>query len=218
MPVMKVTEATFEREVLAAQLPVLIDLTAAWCEPCKVLSPIVAQVANELEGKLKVVEVDVDRSPRIAQSFAVQSIPMLVLIAGGQIVDQSLGLVDKAAILKMVKPVLPAAANEVAPKDLAELLKRGRVVPVDVREASYYARYHIPGAVNVPAADVPTRAKELLPKDGRVRVLYGRTTDDAKTLAEALRAEGVDVAFLAGGFLHWEADGFEVERGLPGKA
>ncbi len=216
MPVLKVTEATFEREVLAAQLPVLIDLTASWCEPCKVLSPIVAQIAHELEGKLKVVEIDVDRSPRIAQSFRVQSIPMLVLIAGGQIVDQSLGLVDKAAILKMVKPVLPAAADEVAPKDLAELIKRARVVPVDVRDASYYARYHIPGAVNVPAADVLTRARELLPTDGRVRVLYGRTTEDVRGLADSLRAQGVTVAFLAGGFLHWEADGFEVERGLPG--
>lgn len=216
MPVLKVTEATFEREVLAAQLPVLVDLTAAWCEPCKVLSPIVAQVARELEGKLKVVEVDIDRSPRIAESFAVQSIPMLVLIAGGQLVDQSLGVVDKAAIHKLVQPVLPRDAHEVAPKELAELIKRRRVVPVDVREAAYYARYHIPGAVNVSAAEVPARAKELLPTDGRVRVLYGRTSDDAKALAERLRAQGVEVAFLAGGFLHWEADGFEVERGLPG--
>jgi thioredoxin len=215
MPVIKVTDATFEREVLAAQLPVLIDLTAVWCEPCKALSPIVAQVAHELEGKLKVVEIDVDRSPMVAQSFRVKSIPMLVLIAGGQVVDQSLGLVDKAAILKMVKPVLPAAANEVAPKDLAELLKRKRVLPVDVREASYYARYHIPGAINVPAADVLTKAQELLPTDGRVRVLYGRTSDDAKVLVESLRTQGVDVAFLAGGFLHWEADGFEIERGVP---
>lgn len=215
MPVMKVTDATFEREVLASELPVLIDLSAEWCEPCKVLSPIVAQVAHELAGKLKVVEIDVDRSPMIAQSFRVKSIPMLVLIAGGQIVDQLLGLVDKAAILKMVKPVLPAAADEVAPKDLAELIARRRVVPVDVREPSYYARYHIPGAVNVPAVDVLLKAKELLPTDGRVRVLYGRTGDEAKSLVEGLRALGVDVAFLAGGFLHWEADGFEVERGLP---
>jgi thioredoxin 1 len=216
MSVIKVTDATFEREVLAAELPVLVDLTAVWCEPCKVLSPIVAQVATELAGKLKVVEVDVDRSPMVAQSFRVQSIPMLVLIAGGRIVDQLLGLVDKAAILRMVKPVLPAAANEIAPRELAELIARRRVQPVDVREAPYFARYRIPGAVNLPAGEVLARAKELAPVDGRVRVLYGRSGDEARTLAESLRAQGVDVGFLAGGFLHWEADGFEVERGQPG--
>ncbi len=216
MSVLKVTDATFEREVLAAELPVLVDLTAVWCEPCKALSPIVAQVATELAGKLKVVEVDVDLSPMVAQSFRAQSIPMLVLLSAGRIVDQLAGLVDKAAILRMVKPVLPAAANEIAPRELADLITRRRVLPVDVREAPYFARYRIPGAVNLPAVEVLGRAAELAPADGRIRVLYGRSGDEGRTLAESLRAHGVDVGFLAGGFLHWEADGFEIERGQPG--
>jgi thioredoxin len=213
MPIPLVVEQDFEREVLRAGLPVLIDLYADWCQPCKQLTPILEQLANELSGKLKIVRVDVEKSPMLARSFRVQSIPMLVLIAQGRPVDQVVGLVDKKTLLEMVQPYLPAAADEVTPKDLQQLLKLGRVVPVDVRDASVFGRYRIPGAINIPKENVLTRADEFEPRDGRLRVLYGRSTDDAKELAEKLRESGLDVAFLVGGFLHWEADGGEVERG-----
>jgi thioredoxin 1 len=213
MPIPLVAEQDFEREVLRAGLPVLVDLYADWCQPCKQLTPILEQIAQELSGKLKIVRVDVEKSPLLARSFRVQSIPMLVLIAQGRPADQIVGLVDKKTILEMVQPFLPAAADEVTPKDLQQLLKLGQVVPVDLREPGVFARYRIPGAVNVPKEDVPTRLAELAPTDGRLRVLYGRSTDDAKELAEKVREQGVDVAFLVGGFLHWEADGGEVERG-----
>jgi thioredoxin 1 len=213
MPIPLVGEQDFEREVLRAQVPVLIDLYADWCQPCKALAPILEQVGQELSGKLKVVRIDVERSQRLAASFRVQSIPMLVLIAQGRPVDQIVGLVDKKAILDMVQPFLPAAADEIAPKDLQQLLKLGRVVPVDVRDAGTFARYRIPGAVNIPKEDVLNRKADFVPRDRRLRVLYGRTSEDAKELAEKLREEGVEVAFLVGGFLHWEADGGEVERG-----
>jgi thioredoxin 1 len=214
MPIPLVAEQDFEREVLRAGLPVLIDLYADWCQPCKQLTPILEQVAQELSGKLKIVRVDVEKSPMLARSFRVQSIPMLVLIAQGRPVDQVVGLVDKKTLLEMVQPYLPAAADEVTPKDLQQLLKLGRVVPVDVRDASVFGRYRIPGAINIPKENVLTRADEFEPRDGRLRVLYGRSTDDAKELAEKLRESGLDVAFLVGGFLHWEADGGEVERGV----
>lgn len=213
MPIPLVAEQDFEREVLRANLPVLVDLYADWCQPCKQLAPILEQVANELQGKLKIVRIDVEKSPLIARSFRVQSIPMLVLIAQGRPVDQVVGLVDKKTLLEMVQPYLPAAADEVNTKDLQQLLKLKRVVPVDVRDAATYARYRIPGAINIAKDDVLTRVRELVPNDGRLRVLYGRTSDDAKELAEKVREQGVEVAFLAGGFLHWEADGGEVERG-----
>jgi thioredoxin len=213
MPIPLVVEQDFEREVLRAGLPVLIDLYADWCQPCKQLAPILEQIADELSGKLKIVRVDVEKSPMLARSFRVQSIPMLVLIAQGRPVDQVVGLVDKKTLLEMVQPYLPAAADEVTPKDLQQLLKLGRVVPVDVRDASVFGRYRIPGAINIPKENVLTRADEFEPRDGRLRVLYGRSTDDAKELAEKLRESGLDVAFLVGGFLHWEADGGEVERG-----
>ena len=76
MAVESVTDATFEAEVLRSELPVLVDLYADWCQPCKQLSSIVAQVAQELAGKIKVVNVDVDSNPMVAQTFRAQSIPM----------------------------------------------------------------------------------------------------------------------------------------------
>jgi thioredoxin 1 len=213
MPIPLVAEQDFEREVLRAGLPVLVDLYADWCQPCKQLTPILEQVSQELAGKLKIVRVDVERSQQIARLFRVQSIPMLVLIAQGRPVDQLVGLVDKKTLLEMVQPYLPAAADEVTTKDMQQLVKLGQVVPVDIRDPAVYARYRIPGAVNIAKADVPSRARELVPNDGRLRVLYGRSGDEAKELAEKLRESGIEVAFLVGGFLHWEADGGEVERG-----
>jgi len=213
MPIPLVSEQEFEREVLRSEVPVLVDLYADWCQPCKQLTPILEQVGSELSGKLKIVRVDVERSPMLARSFRVQSIPMLVLIAQGRPVDQIVGLTDKKTLLEMVQPHLPAAADEITPKDLQQLLQLRRVVPVDVRDAAAFARYRIPGAINIPKDDVLTKARELAPTDGRLRVLYGRTSDEAKTLAEAVRNAGIEVAYLVGGFLHWEADGGEVERG-----
>jgi thioredoxin 1 len=213
MPIPLVAEQDFEREVLRANLPVLVDLYADWCQPCKQLTPILEQIAQELSGKLKIVRIDVEKSPNLARSFRVQSIPMMVVIAQGRPVDQIVGLADKKTILEMVQPFLPAAADELTPKDMQQLLKLGRVVPVDVRESAAFARYRIPGAVNIPREQVLLSMADLAPNDGRLRVLYGRTSDDAKDLAEKVRESGVEVAFLAGGFLHWEADGGEVERG-----
>jgi len=93
------------------------------------------------------------------------------------------------------------------------LLQAGRAVPVDIREASAYARHHIPGAVSLPASEVLARAQELRPADGKVRILYGRGGDDAKELTAKVREAGIDVGYLSGGFLHWEAAGLGVERG-----
>lgn len=213
MPIQQVSEAQFEQEVLRSELPVLVDLYADWCEPCKQLEPILEQVAGELEGKLKVVRVDVEHSPMLAQAFRVQSLPMLMLLHQGRPVDQAVGMVDKKAILEMVRPVLPTGSNELQPAELAQLVTQRRVLPVDVRDASAYGRHHIPGAVHIPREELETRVEELRPSDGRLRVLYGRTGDEAKEAAESLKPKGVDVGYLTGGFLHWEADGHEVERG-----
>lgn len=213
MTVHTVTDATFEQEVLRSELPVLIDLHADWCQPCKQLSPIVEEVSRELDGKLKVVEIDVDRNPMIAQSFRVQSIPMLVVIHQGQLAGHHVGLLSKAQLLQLVEPFLPTEAAEVKPAELAQLLVARRAVPVDVREEAAFKRYRIPGAKNVPAPQVLERAAELRANDGKIRVLYARSTDEAKELAEQLREKGTEVGFLAGGFLHWEADGLEIERG-----
>ena len=212
MTVHAVTDATFEAEVLRSELPVLVDLYADWCQPCKQLSPIVAQVADELAGKIKVVKVDVDKSPMVAQTFRATSIPMLLIIAQGRVVQQHVGVLDKPGLLRLLEPVLPRSAAEVRPEELAAWLAQGKALPVDIRDAASYDRYRIPTAIHVPAEELASRVDELQPFDGRIRILYGRS-DEAKEWGEKLQGDGVQVGHLAGGFLHWEADGLEVERG-----
>ncbi len=212
MAVQPVTDATFEDEVLRSELPVLVDLYADWCQPCKQLSPIIAQVAEELAGKIKAVKVDVDRNPMVAQTFRAQSIPMLLVIAEGRVVQQHTGVLDKPGLLRLLEPVMPRAASEVRPEELAVWLTQGKALPVDIRDAASYGRYRIPTAIHIPANELASRVQELQPFDGRIRVLYGRS-EEAKEWSEKLQADGVQVGFLAGGFLHWEAGGLEVERG-----
>src|SRR5690606_34271728 len=101
--------------------------------------------------------------------------------------------------------LLPADAAEIRPDELAQLIAQKRAVAVDIRDASSYGRARIPGAVHIPRDQLEAKKKELTVRDGRVRVLYGRSTDEAKEAAETLREAGVNVGFLAGGFLHWEA-------------
>lgn len=212
MAVHAVTDATFEAEVLRSELPVLVDLYADWCQPCKQLSPIVAQVAEELAGKIKVVKVDVDSSPMVAQTFRAQSIPMLLVIAQGRVVQHHVGVLDKAGILRLLEPVMPRSAAEVRPDELAAWVQQGKALPVDIRDSASFGRYRIPTAIHIPAGELAGRVEELQPHDGRIRVLYGRS-DEGKEWGEKLESDGVQVGFLAGGFLHWEADGLEVERG-----
>ena len=85
MAVKSVTTATFRQEVMESELPVLVDLWAEWCAPCRQLSPRVEEVAREMEGRIKVVKVNVDQNPELAQAFNARSIPMLVVIVNGQI-------------------------------------------------------------------------------------------------------------------------------------
>ncbi len=212
MTVHAVTDATFEAEVLRSELPVLVDLYADWCQPCKQLSPIVAQVADELAGKIKVVKVDVDANPMVAQTFRAQSIPMLLVIAQGRVVQHHVGVLDKPGLLRLLEPVMPRSAAEVRPEELAAWIAQDKALPVDIRDATSYSRYRIPTAIHIAASELAGRTQELQPFDGRIRVLYGRS-EEAKEWGEKLQADGVQVGFLGGGFLHWEADGLEVERG-----
>ncbi|MBI2893452.1 MAG: thioredoxin [Deltaproteobacteria bacterium] len=212
MPVLPVTDATFEAEVLSSNLPVLIDLYADWCGPCKQVAPIVEQISTELAGKLKVVKVDVDRSPEIAASFRVQSIPMLVIMAGGEVHRVLMGAQPKAQILAALEDVMPRERGEVTPGELQRLLEGGRVVAIDTRDAASYGRAHVPGALHVPAAELAARAGLLLGRLGKPAVVYGRTGDDSMAAADSLREARIEVAFLKGGLLEWEGDGLPIER------
>lgn len=212
MAVHSVTDSTFEAEVLRSELPVLVDLYADWCQPCKQLAPIVAQVSDELAGRIKVVKVDVDKNPIVAQTFRAQSIPMLLVIAEGRVVQHHLGVLDKRGLLRLLEPVLPRSAAEVRPEELVAWLTQGKALPVDIRDAASFGRYRIPSAIHIPANELASRIQELQPFDGRIRVLYGRS-NEAQEWSQKLQSDGVQVGYLSGGFLHWEADGLEVERG-----
>lgn len=213
MAVVSVTDSTFETEVMLSELPVLIDLYADWCGPCKTLAPIVEQLSEELAGRIRVAKVDIEANPAIANSFRVQSVPMLAVVHEGRLVAQQLGAVDKRTILKLLKPVLPAGATQLSAAELAAQIQAGLAIAIDVRDAGSYGRYRIPGALHVPANDLIERSSELRPTDGRLRVLYERAGDEAPGLAEKLVAQGVEVGFLEGGFLSWEIAGLDVERG-----
>lgn len=101
MSVLKITQSNFEAEVLKSQKPVLIDFWASWCGPCRMLSPIVDEIAEE-NPNIKVGKVNVDEEGELASSFGIMSIPTLVVIKNGQVVNQSVGVVPKSKILSML--------------------------------------------------------------------------------------------------------------------
>ena len=101
MAVVTITTENFAQEVLQSEKPVLLDFWASWCGPCRMLSPIVDEVAEE-RGDVKVGKVNVDEQPELASRFGVVSIPTLVVMKNGKIVDQAIGARPKNAILGML--------------------------------------------------------------------------------------------------------------------
>lgn len=101
MSVITITKDNFSEEVLSSSKPVLLDFWASWCAPCKMLSPVVDQIAEETTDT-KVGKVNVDEQPELAGKFGVMSIPTLVVIKDGKVVQQSVGVVPKASILNMI--------------------------------------------------------------------------------------------------------------------
>jgi thioredoxin 1 len=104
--VLEGNDTNFENEVMQAEQPVLVDFSATWCGPCKKLEPIVHEIAGDYEGRLKVVKIDVDKSPTIAAKFGVMSVPTVILFQQGTVKDQIIGLISKRALADKVDKVV----------------------------------------------------------------------------------------------------------------
>lgn len=102
MSIIKVNEENFEKEVLQSDKTVLVDFFANWCGPCKMLSPIVDEVANEVSD-VKVCKVDIDEARNLAIKYDIMSIPTLLVFKNGNVVNSSLGLVSKDKIIELIK-------------------------------------------------------------------------------------------------------------------
>ena len=103
MAEVKITVSNFESEVLRSDQPVLVDFYAVWCGPCRMLAPVLEEIAREYEGGVKVGKVNVDEQMELAQKFGVSSIPLLVVFKDGQPVAKSLGYRPKEEIVNLLK-------------------------------------------------------------------------------------------------------------------
>lgn len=102
MTELQITKDNFEQEVLKSDKPVLIDFWALWCGPCRMLSPTITEIAEEYKDKVKVGKVNVDEEGELAAMFRVSSIPLLVVMKNGKVVNSSIGVRPKSQILKML--------------------------------------------------------------------------------------------------------------------
>lgn len=102
MTELKITRENFENEVLNSDKPVLIDFWASWCGPCRMLSPTISEIAEEYKDKVKVGKVNVDEEEELAAMFGVSSIPLLVVMKDGKVVNSAVGVRPKAQIVKMI--------------------------------------------------------------------------------------------------------------------
>ncbi|MFE9012480.1 thioredoxin [Streptomyces cyaneofuscatus] len=104
-----VTEETFEREVLGSDLPVLVQFTADWCGPCRQLAPVLGEIAHQEAGRIRVVQLDVDRDPGVAVRFGVMATPTLMVFRAGEPVTSMVGARPKRKLLRELEEALAAA-------------------------------------------------------------------------------------------------------------
>jgi len=100
----KVNEATFQDEVLGSDEPVLVDFSAVWCQPCKMLDPVVKQLAGEWDGKVKVVKIDADENQNLVMKYGVMGIPTLLFMKGGEVKERVTGYLPKEKLIAKFSP------------------------------------------------------------------------------------------------------------------
>jgi thioredoxin 1 len=103
------TDVNFETEVLKSETPVLVDFWAPWCGPCRMVAPVVEEIANDLAGKLKVVKVNTDENYNVSMQYGIRSIPTLGIFKNGKLVDAVIGAVPKQHLVEKINPYLTIA-------------------------------------------------------------------------------------------------------------
>jgi len=98
----QVNDAGFDAEVLKDALPVLVDFWAPWCGPCRAIAPVIEELAQEFEGKVKILKMNVDENPGTPSKYGIRAIPTLILFKGGEVVEQVTGAVSKASLKQML--------------------------------------------------------------------------------------------------------------------
>jgi len=103
---LRFTDRNFEEEVLHAEIPVLVDFWASWCPPCKMIEPLIAELAKEYDGKVKVGKLQVDQNPKTASKYEIKGVPTFILFNGGEPVRQRVGAQSKQQLREMLEAVL----------------------------------------------------------------------------------------------------------------
>ncbi len=199
MSVATISEAQFETEVMASQLPVLVEFMTTRSQACSQMAPELDLLATELADKAKILRVDIGESPRLAQMLRIQSVPTYVAFAGGRPVAAEQGALPRQRLRQVLEPFLPRAKGALTAPELSQLLAQRQVVAIDTRDSGSYGRAHIPAAINIPLEEIEGRLAELH-MHGQP-VLYCRTGALTKELCEKLSSDGVEIPFVEGGFL-----------------
>jgi thioredoxin len=204
---LKVTDQTFERDVLKADRPVLVDFWATWCAPCRQVAPILEELSEEMKDVVTIAKVDVDACPETAVRFRIQSIPTFVLFDKGKPLGAMQGAAPKAKFEKFLQAHIAALRPPtITVGELDSLLQSGHPVHVfDIRDERDYARSHLRRSRCVPVEQLDAELAKVAAQD--LVVLICRTGEKSK--AEAQRREDRDgrVVALDKGLLEWEGAG-----------